>query len=473
MSTIGNEISNIKHKIVKNKFLIVAIILLVILFIIFIVHLYFNIRARYLSPNSNFLKLYDGKENLFYKRMKYIIILALFLMGLTFLYIFNPYNIINNYFGVVILLSIFIGTVIVSMLSWYNYAYKKESIVNNENSKTPPPVNYFTKALLFILFGGISGLIIYLLVFLISPSSSHNSLISFILNLLIVIFILMIVYKVFSNGNNNFFTFIMNILLFIPKSLLHVFEFVVKYGTSEYNSTTTSSILLLLITMIFMYIYFKLPSLEKKINVQGGKQLINMPINTNSLSVLSSYEDLNGSDKFKYQYAISFWVFINSYPPKINTAHDNYVSLLNYGDKPNVLYNIGKNTLMVTMKKNDKDIDVNNLSEIDSNGNRIIYKKDNFLLQKWNNIIINFTGGTLDIFLNGELVKSRDGVVPYMKLDSLTVGTEKGIGGGICNLVYFDKSLTSSNIYYIYNTVKNKTPPVPVNDNMTVKKILS
>jgi hypothetical protein len=223
-----------------------------------------------------------------------------------------------------------------------------------------------------------------------------------------------------------------------------------------------------------MYIYFNLPSLEKKINIQGGKKLINIQINTNNLNVLSSYEDLNGNHKFEYQYAISFWFFINSYPPNINAAYDNYVSLLNYGDKPNVLYNVSKNTLMVTMKKNGKNVDLNNkLIELDSNGNRIIYKKENILLQKWNNIIINFTGGTLDIFLDGELVKSSNGVVPYMKLDSLTVGTEKGIGGGICNLVYFNKSLTSSNIYYIYNTVKNKTPPVPDNTDLTITKILS
>ena len=472
MSTIGNDMSNIKNEIMKNKFLIIAIILLIILFIIFITHLYFNIQSKHLSSSA--LKLFDTKESLFYKKMKYIIIIALFLICLTLLYIFNPYNIINNYFGTVILLSIFIGTVILTMLSWYNYAYKKDSVIDNENIKTPPPVNYFMKSLLFLFFGGISGLIIYFLVFLITPFSSQNGWISFLLNILIIIFILMIVYKFFNTGNNDFITFIMNILLFIPMTLLNLFELILKYTTSEYNATTTSSVLLLLFTMIFMYIYFKLPSLEKKINVQGGKQLINMPINTYNLNVLSSYEDLNGSNNFEYQYAISFWIFINSYPPNINAAYDNYVSLLNYGDKPNVLYNISKNTLMVTMRRNGKLVDLNNnLLELDSNGNRIIYKKENFLLQKWNNIIINFTGGTLDIFLNGELVKSTNGVVPYMKLDSLTVGTEKGIGGGICNLVYFNKSLTSSNIYYIYNTVKDKTPPVPDNTELTITNILS
>ena len=100
--------------------------------------------------------------------------------------------------------------------------------------------------------------------------------------------------------------------------------------------------------------------------------------------------------------------------------------------------------------------------------NRIIYKKENFLLQKWNNIIINYIGGTLDIFLNNDLVKSEIEVVPYMSLDNLTIGTDNGINGGICNVVYFKEPLTGPNIYYLYNLVKDKTPPVTNGSNKTI-----
>ena len=82
------------------------------------------------------------------------------------------------------------------------------------------------------------------------------------------------------------------------------------------------------------------------------------------------------------------------------------------------------------------------------------------MLQKWNNIIINYDGGILDIFLNGELVKSNVGVVPYYKLDNLTIGENNGIKGGICNVIYYKHVLSSNNIYYLYNTIKNKTPPI-------------
>jgi hypothetical protein len=57
--------------------------------------------------------------------------------------------------------------------------------------------------------------------------------------------------------------------------------------------------------------------------------------------------------------------------------------------------------------------------EEDNTRQRIIYKDSNYLLQKWNNIILNYNGGTLDVFFNGELVKSAIEVVPYIDNDTI------------------------------------------------------
>jgi hypothetical protein len=66
-----------------------------------------------------------------------------------------------------------------------------------------------------------------------------------------------------------------------------------------------------------------------------------------------------------------------------NNAYYNFVSILNYGDKPNVLFNTTKSELMITMKQNGNFVDSsNNILELDTNGNRIIYVKENFLLQE-------------------------------------------------------------------------------------------
>ncbi len=99
---------------------------------------------------------------------------------------------------------------------------------------------------------------------------------------------------------------------------------------------------------------------------------------------------------------------------------------------------------------------------------KIVYEKTNILLQKWNNVIINYTGGTLDIFLNNDLIKSIGKIVPFMNNDVLTIGSENGLFGGVCNVVYFKTPLTSSQIYYLYNMVKDKTPPISDNSTKTI-----
>ena len=217
--------------------------------------------------------------------------------------------------------------------------------------------------------------------------------------------------------------------------------------------------------------YFKMPSVFNILNSQGGEQLVNKPVYTDSKYSLGSYQELNGSDKPDYQYAISSWVFVDAAPPNTNSSYSKFTSLLNFANKPNVLYNGTTNTLMITTdQKNLKEVTKNKLIDFDDNGNRIIYKNSDFLLQKWNNIIINYNGGVLDIFLNGELVKSDIGVVPYVTYDNLTIGEDDGIKGGICNVIYFKQALNSSNIFYLYNMVKGRSPPVLNDSNTTITK---
>ena len=344
------------------------------------------------------------------------------------------------------------------------------------NSIANGKLNIFKRALL-VLFGiVISGLIIAWAVYNVQNSAGKSGTVSLVLNLLVVILVLGLIYKTVvvrlpaGNSNKNaFFSMIMNSIFYIPCFFSGIFDNIGSIVSGKVDANTTGSLLMVLAVSVLLVAYYYTPSVFNIINTQGGTQLVNKPVYTNSVYSLGTYQDLNGTDNFEYQYAISFWVFLDASPPNTNPSYSKYTSLLNFGNKPNVLYNGETNTLKVIMNQKDlSKITNNKLTDFDEDGNRVIYTNDKMLLQKWNNIIINYSGGVLDIFLNGDLVKSSVGVVPYYTLDNLTIGEENGINGGICNVVYFKRALNASNIYYLYNMVKNRTPPVLNDSNKTI-----
>jgi hypothetical protein len=352
--------------------------------------------------------------------------------------------------------------------------------VNEPSLKTVDMTQFdLAQKSLMYLFGFIlSGLIIGWLTYNLENLSSDSTIISFVLNLLLVIIVLMLVYRTinarFPQGNtkkNAFFEMIINLLFYIPCLFSTIFDYLftnIKEGASKATQESAQdkgSLKLLIIAIGLIASLFILPKLNKKVAIQGGNQLVNEPVNINTQHNLSSYEELNGSIDPDYQYAISFWLYIDSASPNTSPAYSKYTSVLNFGGKPNILYKADTNSLMITMTQQQlREKGNNKLIEFDENGNRIIYIDNNFPLQKWNHIIVNYNGGTLDVFMNKKLVKSSIGVIPYISNDILTIGSEKGINGGICNLVYYTKPLTNNQIYIVYNMVKGKNPPVPENN---------
>ena len=120
---------------------------------------------------------------------------------------------------------------------------------------------------------------------------------------------------------------------------------------------------------------------------------------------------------------------------------------MNYGDKPSVAFNGLKNTLRVQVKTSDNNIVT-------------LYTQESVPMQTWNNIVINYDGGTMDVFLNGKLVSSKPNIAPYMTYENINVGADNGIEGGICNVVYYNKTLTKGDIEISYKLLNKQNPPV-------------
>ena len=182
----------------------------------------------------------------------------------------------------------------------------------------------------------------------------------------------------------------------------------------------------------------------------SGKVLLREPVYLNNKKNIGGFQDFNVDKidlEYNYNYSISCWFFIRANAPNYKKSYNKYSTVLSYSDKPKIMFNPELNKLKILMNNglNKKPIE---------------YIIDGPPLQKWNNVVINYDGGNLDIFMNSKLVRSFPSVVPYMSFDQLDVGEDKGLGGGICNVVYFPSSISRERILTNYNLLKNNNPPI-------------
>uniref|UniRef100_A0A6C0HC41 Uncharacterized protein n=1 Tax=viral metagenome TaxID=1070528 RepID=A0A6C0HC41_9ZZZZ len=437
----------------------------------------------------------------------FIILLCVFVLSISF-YRYNPGGYIMEYlstpiYGLIVASFVFF-TLYFLLTIYFSYSSKNQIVKPDTETylKYMSDINKLFTVMKYSSISVVTGFFIIILAMFgaqITANISSNNYGKAFLNIIIIIVIAAIVFRALTYSNfyqNSPLTqLIVNFIFYIPCLLVAFIDNFVKLSGLDSKSAKDSGLfkptptdyILLVIAILLNVGYFAYPYAADKFSKQGGVMLIDNPIYTNSENILASYQSLNKFDiydlnydasfntDFNYTYAISFWVYIDAASPSMSSAYNTYTSLLNYGGKPNVLYKGADNTLMITMDSTSapktKYTPKTPPFEVDDNGNRIIYVKKDILLQKWNNIIINYNGGTLDIFYNGELVKSSIEVLSWMSYDTLSVGTKNGIHGGICNLIYFNKSLNIQQINNLYNSVKDNTPPVYKSSEETIKHI--
>ncbi len=346
-------------------------------------------------------------------------------------------------------------------------------------------------------FFGLIAVFIWIFLSLLSYSNTGSGFTNFIINAFFIVIFLGIFFRFITStelyNKSPLLRLIVNSIFYVPCLFYSLFEGIYNlllklYGFTKFipsmpsmpgmprmpgmTRTTQKAqaenyfwVLIFVLILYFIY-YVAYPYFIYQNETQNGLLLVNKPISIRNEKTLASYQTLHGKEEFDYQYGLSFWLYLDSENPSINLASNKYTSVIHYGDKFNLVYNVKLNTMRLITKNNG-----NTKNVLDDDGNTILFEKPNILLQKWNNIIINYNGGTLDIFYNGLLEKSKIQIVPFMEYDSLVVGKNKGIFGRICNVNYFKETLISSQIYSLYNMLKNKNPPIVSDINKTVMDI--
>ena len=483
---------------------------------------YYVITSFILLFVTTYLNIHNNKDNniifednaifkhISDKRLNYTISFFVYIIAIIALYFINPWDIMTKYGGPTIFLSIFIGLIIICMIVVFNFYFNNPDKISSFNDA--PTLFTFAKSIYILLGLFLSGLLLYWVLNAIGSfeqdSNTGTNVSHVILNFFILVSMFAVIYKVANFegylARTPVFRFIVNSFLYIPCLLVNIVDFInsfiglpTKPGEFKLGTKSDMFFFTLILFMISIYLLCKIiiiPMITQYYYTNGGKQLINQPLTISELTNVSTYQDLNDTDEFNYQYALSFWVYIDALPPSTNSSYLKPTPILSYGENPIVKYEPYTNTLTITVSNttnetnetnetNDitqeqmanwksshsdkleqvKSIQIPNL--IDNDGHRVLYKQTDWLLQKWNNIVLNYNGGTLDVFVNGELVKSSIKVVPYMKYDTLTVGTSNGITGQISNTMYFKKPMDVTTIYSLYNSLKEKNPPsIDTND---------
>ena len=382
------------------------------------------------------------------------IITALYIGG-TFANL-NPGDFVSNNQGIFIAISCFLGVLgIIYLLDLFK-------VISIGGSKIKDLIKYslITVAILVIFLG-----LMYFLFRLVASDNSANSFILIFLNILIVIVFAAFLIKFFKidekmkskpGADPTWFSLIGKIIFYVPCLLINFLEFLKE----QYKITPKVAWQLLGIETLLIAGRFLIPYLYEKLMSVKGTTLLKDPSYINKEVFLANFQDLNyyesenvdkdssKSEMPSYHYGISCWVYLDSFPPNTNASYLEDNSILNIGNKPNILFNVMENELIIKVKE---DADTETI---------VLRKKDLLKYQKWNNIVVNYDGGTLDVFINNELIATKNGVIPYKQYDVVSYGTDGGIMGGICNIKYFNYTLDRNEINWLYNTAKIRDPPV-------------
>tara|TARA_B100000424_G_C22923646_1_gene491373 strand:- start:206 stop:1855 length:1650 start_codon:yes stop_codon:yes gene_type:complete len=168
-------------------------------------------------------------------------------------------------------------------------------------------------------------------------------------------------------------------------------------------------------------------------------------INQNISYLVNVIQQYNGVHDYNYHYGISFWVYFDTEMLKgINMKKNGLI--FTYANTPSLYYNFNNKEL---------EIQITDCETENKCSQKIIYKTDDILYQRWNHIVINYDYGTLDMFINNNLIATQNGVSPYIndEINYIQFGDDlQSIPhSGICNARYYDKPLDLKEIKSLYS----------------------
>ena len=275
-----------------------------------------------------------------------------------------------------------------------------------------------------------------------------------------------------------------NIIMYIPCIFNDMYKHI--YENTKKSNTFVYILIIEFCLILFYILYRKFVSL---IVYQHTELLLNDPEWLYPPTILSNTAQITQNENGiqanipqtpTYHFGISCWIYIE--PGAANT----FLNILNYNNSPAILYKPSMNSLIVSSQLNPENVDteykfkgtntqnaladetiksfttLNNNKHEGIKDRKIVFTTD-IKLQTWNNIFVNYNDGTIDVFINGKLMKSDPGNMidasTYKNL--ITIGdNNENIQMKICNLCFYNKNLDLDEIIQVYDSYKNLNPPL-------------
>ena len=201
-------------------------------------------------------------------------------------------------------------------------------------------------------------------------------------------------------------------------------------------SVSQTLAILILFEILVLYLKFlpgKLNPLLKSISssVVLQKEPIYIDRSTDVTNLSAMYGNNTSAQDYHFAVSLDFW--INPQPISTAPSYSADANVFTLDGRPAVKYNSGQRKLKITFVNEDaKDV--------------VLFESNDIPLQTWNNLVVNYDGGTVDVFLNGNLVSSHPGITPYFSKAAAILGEENGIAGGIKEVKYYNHTLQPQQI---------------------------
>ena len=386
-----------------------------------------------------------------------LIIFLMYLALVVYIYIKQPYQIVSDNKSIFLCIFLFIGFSLLSLVVMGFEAF----------------VPFITSFLKYtILIGIVIGIILAILhVYNNVPIIANTVL--FAINIAILVGIFAMIVKFigaeapgYISGPPTWSSLFFKMLIYIPCLCLDAVDVVkTELKLAQQNWTY---VIILIVEIILIALLFILPKAFDAIVNHNGEVILNsvLPLNVasyplqvtttdsnnvNTTSLTPSLADNVNKNLPNYDYGISAWFYIHPEPQNTNKSYTTLggVNILDFSGAPTINYDASNNLLNIMVS----GATIPETSQ----------PKSKIPLQKWNHLFINFNNnGIMDIFLNNHLETSVQKVVPTLPT-SLIVGSNSGIYGQACNVVYYRNVLGSDGISWIYNTHKYLNPPLNPN----------